>query len=220
MKKISISFLNSEYVIDDILRINNSTADYIHVDVMDGRFVKKRKNPYKTLLKLQDKITKKLDVHLMCKNPLKLINYYAALNTEYITVHVEIGDIKKYLKLIRQYGIKCGLAISPDTDVFTLLPYINDIDLVIVMGVFPGKGGQPFINNTLNRIAEIKKMIEDNKSKAKISVDGGVNDSVSKNLYNADILVSGSYLLNAGILEDRIKILKNNSKIKEENNEN
>lgn len=219
MKKISISFLNSEYVTDDILRINNSSADYIHVDVMDGRFVRRIKNPYKKLLKIQDKLTKKLDVHLMCKNPLKLINYYAAFNTEYITVHVEIKDIKKYLKLIRQYGIKCGLAISPDTSVSELLPYINDIDLVIVMGVVPGKGGQAFISNTLNRIGEIKKMIKDNKSKAKISVDGGVNDVISKKLKNVDILVSGSYLLDAGILEERINTLRENSKSKEEDDE-
>ena len=220
MKEVSISFLSSKYITDDILRINNSSANYIHVDVMDGRFVKRRKNPYKKILKLQNKLSKKLDVHLMVKNPLKLINYYASLNTEYITIHIELKDVDKYLDLIKQYGIKCGLAISPDSDISLLYPYISKIDLIIIMGVYPGMGGQIFIDNTINRLKEIKKMIINSGSHAKISIDGGVNDEVAKKLSSADILVSGSYLLNDGVLEERIGLLRNNSKGCDYNEEN
>ena len=125
MKKISVSFLSSDSESKDILKINNTSADFIHVDVMDGRFVKKKHKPYKMLYKMSSEITKRLDVHLMEKKPLKHINYFAALNTEYITVHVELDKVDKYLDLIREYGIKAGLAINPDTDESMLLPYIK-----------------------------------------------------------------------------------------------
>lgn len=210
MKKVSVSFLTSKNTKNDLIRIDNSNADYIHVDVMDGIFVKKRKNPFKKISKISNELNKRLDVHLMVKNPLKNINYYASLNTEYITVHVELKEVDKYLDLIKNYGIKCGLAINPDTDVSVLLPYLDKVDLIIVMGVYPGEGGQTFINGTTNKILKIKKMIESKKSKTKISIDGGVNDETSKLLLFADILVSGSYALK-GDINKNIEILKNNA---------
>ena len=218
-KKISVSFLSSKDEQKDILKINRTSADYIHVDVMDGRFVKKKHKPYKMLYKMSNAITKRLDVHLMEKNPLKNINYFAALNTEYITVHVELEKVDKYLDLIKEYGIKCGLAINPDTDVSILLPFLSKIDMVLIMSVFPGKGGQEFIDDTIKKILKVKKMIVSKKVKVKISVDGGVNDEVAKRLDFVDIIVSGSYITNSDNFEEKINILKENASKKKIKND-
>lgn len=210
MKKISVSFLSSKNVEKDLLKLSRSTADLIHVDVMDGKFVKKKNNPYKKLSKMENMISKRLDVHLMDKNPLKNINYYAALNTEYITVHVELDKVEKYLDLIKDYGIKCGLAINPETDISVLEPYLSKIDLVLVMSVNPGLGGQQFIENTTKKILKLKNIIVSKKLKIKISVDGGINDEVVQKLDFVDIIVSGSYITSSDNFDEQIEKLKNN----------
>ena len=186
-KKVSVSFLSSKDEQKDIMKLNRTSCDYIHVDVMDGRFVKKRHKPYKMIYKMGSSLTKRLDVHLMEKNPLKHINYFAALNSEYITIHVELDKVDKYIDLIKQYGIKCGLAISPDTDVSVLLPYLSKIDMILIMSVYPGRGGQEFIDDTIKKILKIKKMIVSKKAKVKISVDGGVNAAIETIRENASI---------------------------------
>ncbi|MBO5375929.1 MAG: ribulose-phosphate 3-epimerase [Bacilli bacterium] len=211
MKRISVSFLSSKNEEKDLLKLARTNADYIHVDVMDGKFVKKKHNPYKKLSKLSNQIGKRLDVHLMEKNPLKNINYYASLNTEYITIHAELEKVDKYLDLIKQYGIKCGLAINPDTDISILLPYISKIDLVLIMSVHPGLGGQTFIDDTIKKILKVKKMIVSKKSKAKISVDGGINAEIAKRLDFVDIIVSGSYVTSSDDFEESINILRKNA---------
>lgn len=213
MKKISVSFLSSKNESKDILKINNTSADYIHVDVMDGRFVKKKHKPYKMIYKMNSSITKRLDVHLMEKKPLKHINYFAALNTEFITVHVELEKVDKYLDLINQYGIKAGLAINPDTDESMLLPYLNKVDLVLIMSVYPGKGGQEFIEETVKKIIRIKKIILKRKKKILISVDGGVNAEVAKKLDFADIIVSGNYVTSSDDFESAIEKIRYNASI-------
>ena len=141
-KKVSVSFLSSKDIINDLIDIEASSADYIHVDVMDGKFVKAKNLPFKYLDRMSYILKKRLDVHLMVKDPTKYIEKYATLNSEYITIHVELGDLDKYLEQIKSYGIKCGLAINPDTDINLLKDYLNKIDLILVMSVFPGAGGQ------------------------------------------------------------------------------
>ena len=207
MKKVSVSFLSSKDEQKDIIKLNRTSCDYIHVDVMDGRFVKKRHKPYKMLYKMGSSLTKRLDVHLMEKNPLKHINYFAALNSEYLTIHVELDKVDKYIDLIKQYGIKVGLAINPDTDVSCLLPYLSKIDMVLIMSVYPGKGGQEFIEDTIKKILIVKKMIVSKKLKVKISVDGGVDAEIAKRLDFVDIIVSGSYVFNAQNISESISKL-------------
>ena len=213
MKKVSVSFLSSKREAKDILKINNTSADFIHVDVMDGKFVKKKHKPYKMIYKLNSSITKRLDVHLMEKKPLKHINYFAALNTEYISIHVEIDKVDKYLDLIKQYGIKAGIAINPDTDESVLLPYLEKVDLVLIMGVYPGKGGQEFIEDTIKKIIRIKKIILKKKRKILISVDGGVDAKVAKRLDFADIIVSGNYVTSSDDFESAIQTIRLNASL-------
>lgn len=211
MKKISVSFLSSKDEQKDIKKLNRSSCDYIHVDVIDGKFVKKRHKPYKMLYKMENTITKRLDVHLMVKNPVKYINRFASLNSEYITVHVELEKVDKYIDLIKQYGIKCGLAINPDTDVSILLPYLSKIDMILIMSVYPGKGGQEFIEDTIKKILKIKKIVVSKKVKVKLSVDGGVNDEIANRLDFVDIIVSGSYVTNSDNFDEAIETLRKNA---------
>ena len=215
MKKVSVSFLSSVDAQKDIMMLDRTSADYIHVDVMDGKFVKKKRKPFKMLYKMGGSLSKRLDVHLMEKNPLKNINYFASLNTEYITVHVELPKVEKYLDLIREYGIKAGLAINPDTDVSALLPYLQKIDLILIMSVYPGEGGQTFIDDTIKKILRVKKMIVSKKVKVKISVDGGVNDIVAKRLDFVDIIVAGKYITSSDNFEDAIVDIRENASMNE-----
>lgn len=210
-KKISVSFLSSKDEQKDLIKLNRTSADYIHVDVMDGKFVKQKHKPYKMLYKMSNVLNKRLDVHLMEKNPLKNINYFASLNTEYITVHVELEKVDKYLDLIREYGIKCGLAINPDTDISILLPYLSKVDMILIMSVYPGRGGQTFIEDTYKKILRVKKVIVSKKVKVKIEVDGGVNDEIAKKLDFADIIVSGNYVTSSESFDTAIETLRNNA---------
>ena len=193
-KKVSVSFLSSKNVIDDLIDLESTDTDFIHVDEMDGKFVKNKNTQFKVLDRMSYVLKKRLDVHLMVKNPSKLIEKYATLNTEYITLHVELGDkLLDYYNQIKSYGIKCGLAINPDTDVDSIKDYLDYIDLILVMSVTPGAGGQAFIEGTTQKIDKIKEMIK--KRKILISVDGGINADTVKKVGAADIVVSGSFVV-------------------------
>lgn len=202
--KISTSFLSSINIPKDLVKLNETDTDYIHVDIMDGKFVKKKTMPFKEMRNIYKYTSKRLDVHLMVKNPKKYIKDYASLNTEYITIHIETDDILKNLELIKKYGIKCGLAIKPNTEIKELVPYLPLLDLILVMSVEPGEGGQKFIDNTEDKIKELKVLLKEYKSKALINVDGGINKDTKDKCMNADILVVGSYVVLADDFQKRI----------------
>ena len=206
--KISVSYLSSNNIIEDLRKLNVTNADYIHVDVMDGKFVKNKTLPFSQLKDIHKYTNKRLDVHLMVKKPIKYIHDYATLNTEFITIHVETKNIDKSLDLIEEYGIKKGLSIKSDTPLEVLIPYLDRIDLILIMSVEPGRGGQTFIEETKDRIKELRKLLDEHKSKALISVDGGINDSVAKSLKDADILVSGSYVTSSDDFQYQIYKLR------------
>ncbi len=208
--KISVSYLTSNDVVEDLRKLNVTNVDYIHVDVMDGKFVKGKTLAFKYLKNIHKYTTKRLDVHLMVKKPLKYINDYATLNTEYITVHVENKDVDKALNLIDSYGIKKGISIKPQTDVNDLVPYLDRVNLILIMSVEPGKGGQAFIEDTYERIKKVKKLLKEHKSKALISVDGGINEEVAKKLKDVDILVSGNYVISSDDFQYQIYKLRGN----------
>ena len=157
---ISTSFLTSKNIPKDLTLLNETDTDYIHVDVMDGKFVKAKSLPFKEMRHIYKYTSKRLDIHLMVEKPEKFIKDYAKLNAEYITFNIEVDtDIESCLKLVKSFGIKCGLAISPDTEVKQLVPYLPLIDLILILGVYPGKGGQEFMEETKSKLKEAKALL-------------------------------------------------------------
>ena len=208
--KISTSFLSCKKVLPTIVKLSSTDTDYIHVDYIDGKFVKGRKIPFRVLKKISKISSKRLDVHLMTDKLDKYIKKFVTLNCEYITFHVEATkNPEKYIKLIHNYGIKCGIAINPDTDISEIEPYLEMIDLVLVMGVVPGKGGQEFIKETPNKIKKIKSLLVTNKLSVVMNVDGGINDTTIKKVKSyVDMAVSGSFVTNGDNYQEQIDKLR------------
>ncbi len=206
---ISTSFLSSDNFPRDLRKLNTTDTDLIHVDVMDGKFVSHKSLPFREMKKIGRFTTKRLDVHLMVAKPKKYIKKYVTLNTEYLTVHLENEEsIEEELDLIHAYGVKAGLSLKPDTPVAMLEPYLEKLDLVLVMSVDPGRGGQAFLEDTPKRVADLKKLLKKKKSKAKISVDGGINEKTKELVKGVDILVSGSYIISGEDFQERITSLR------------
>lgn len=196
--KVSVSILSSSIKPQDIVKkLDNTKADYIHVDIMDGKFVENKTWTISEVKKIVSYSKLPLDVHLMVENPSKYIEDYALLNTSYITFHYEaVKDIDKMINEIKNYGLKVGIAINPETDEKVLYPYLTKVDQVLVMSVHPGKSGQSFIDNTPNKIDNLKQEIINQNAKTIISVDGGINDETGKLCVDkgVDMLVSASYI--------------------------
>jgi len=208
--KISASFLSCKKIIPAIEKLSLTTVDYIHVDFVDGEFVVGKKIPFRKLKKISKVSSKRLDVHLMTDKLKKYIKKFVLLNCEYITFHVEVGkDIEKYIKMIHNYGIKCGLAINPATDIEELKPYLPMVDMVLVMSVVPGYGGQAFIPEVVDKVRELKNYVEDKELDLVISIDGGLNNETAKVVKPfVDIIVSGSYITNSDDYQEKIDSLK------------
>ena len=208
---ISASFLTSKNIPDTLTKLNNTDVDYIHIDVLDGKYVEGKSLPFKEMKHIYKFTDKRLDVHLMVSSPSKYIKDYASLNTEYISIHLDtLEDIISNLKLIKSYGIKAGLVLNPDDKVSQLIPYLPYIDLILVMGVIPGKGGQKFIEKTTNKLKELNVLKKEYKDfNFKISIDGGINDIVAKKINNlVDIIVSGAYITNSNDYQKQINSLR------------
>ena len=208
MIKISTSILSSKNRKESIIKLNNTNTDYLHIDVMDGKFVPNYQFEVDEINNLISLSEKKIDIHLMVENPeeyLEKINHSS--NIEFITIHIEINkDIKNIINKIKNKGYKIGLSIKPNTDIALLKPYIDEIDLILVMSVEPGYGGQEFISNTINRIKEIRNL----KENIIIEVDGGIKDNnINLLKENTDIAVVGSYIINQDNYNKAINILKN-----------
>ena len=217
MKIIAPSMLSSDFgrLIDEIELINKSNADWFHLDVMDGVFVPNITFGSPVLEIFKNYAKKPLDIHLMIVNPENYIDKFSSYNPDTLTFHIEaVKDISAILKKIKNLNIKAGLAINPDTPIEDLEPYLNEIDMVCLMGVFPGFSGQKFINKTNSRLRDLKNLIESKKSKALIQIDGGVDLSNVKELsrLGADILVSGSCIFKSKNPSKIIDSLKKESK--------
>jgi ribulose-phosphate 3-epimerase len=200
MSSVSVSILDCDFskIKKNINNINKSIAKYIHIDIMDGFFVHRNTEKIFNIDKIKSLTDKKIDIHLMVCNPKKFILNLSKYNPYIISFHIESDqNINDNITLIKSYGIKCGIAINPDTELNKINKYLNKIDLILIMSVNPGKGGQKFKESTFQRLKLLKQKIIDSKLETKIEVDGGIDNSVSKKLNNlgADILVSGSYLI-------------------------
>ena len=192
--KLSVSILNAKDKEKTIKELNKTDISYFHIDVMDNIFVSQYSFSYQEVIELSSLSEKQLDVHLMHNNPLSYIEKIKDLkNIEYITIHLEIDkDIKYILNKIKDYGYKRGLSIKPNTNIDKIKPYLDDIDLILVMTVEPGYGGKPFLEDSPNRIKEIKRLIKDRD--ILLEVDGGINNKTLNLVKEADIAVVGSYI--------------------------
>ncbi len=197
---IAPSILSADFadLKSDIYMVNESEADWFHVDIMDGVFVPNISFGMPVLKSINQYATKTLDVHLMIVNPEKYIEKFAELGSDILTIHYEVskGTLSKSLKSIKKNGMKAGVAINPHTNVDLLSDLINDIDLVCIMSVNPGFGGQSFIESTYKKVSRIKQMISNANSNCKIEIDGGVSDKNAEKLLEkgADVLVAGNHV--------------------------
>ena len=209
MKKISASFLSSKNIPMDLTKLNDTDVDFIHVDIMDGKFVKNKTMPFSEMKNIYKYTSKRLEVHLMVENPSKYIPLYAELNTECIMFHIESSeDIIKNLELIKSFSIKCGLALNPDTKVKELIPYLPYLDQILVMSVYPGEGGQEFISESENKIKEIRELIKSYDLNILIDVDGGINNTVLDKVEGVDIITAGNYIISSNNYQEKITSLR------------
>jgi ribulose-phosphate 3-epimerase len=195
----------------DIEMINESKADWFHVDIMDGVFVPNISFGFPVMEALKKHAKKPLDVHLMIVNPDQFIDIFASMNTAILTVHYEAcTHLHRTIQAIKAAGMKAGVAINPHTSVELLADVINDIDLVCMMSVNPGFGGQKFITNTFNKVKRLKQIITEHSADVKIEIDGGVTLDNYQNLLHAgaDVLVAGSTVFKSEDPEQTISALK------------
>ncbi|MDY0277148.1 MAG: ribulose-phosphate 3-epimerase [Acholeplasma sp.] len=196
--KIAPSVLTADFTIleKEIKSINE--ADYIHIDIMDGNFVPNISFGPAITKQIAALTRVNLDVHLMVQNPSEWIEKFSLESVEFITVHYEANDFVKAIKLIREKGKKIGLSINPKTSIESIKPYLEDVDLVLVMSVEPGFGGQKFMTSSLDKVEHLNSLRKLNNYRYVIEIDGGMNNETLVMAKNAgvDVAVVGSFLFN------------------------
>ena len=213
MPLISPSVLSCDFanVQRDVEMLNNSDSDWFHIDIMDGVFVPNISFGFPVLKAISEHAKKTIDVHIMIVNPDQYVEEFAKAGTDILTVHYEAcTHLHRTIQLIQSHGMKAGVALNPHTNVDVLENVIEDLDLVLIMSVNPGFGGQKFIKNAVNKVAQTKALIERTNSKALIEVDGGVNLETGKLLVDAgaDALVAGSFVFGSENPAETITKLK------------
>ena len=206
---LSTSYLSIKNDLENkLIKLDKTSTDYIHVDVMDGKFVPNETLKFNELYLIFNRLNKPFDVHLMVDDVYSYIDEYTKINPEYITFHLEVKqEIDNLIEYIKNKNIKVGISIKPNTSINELIPYLDKIDLVLVMSVEPGKGGQAFIKNSTDKINELNKIRKNNNYNYVIEVDGGINNDTIDYAQNADIVVSGSFITNSDNYEKRIEQL-------------
>ena len=210
--KVSLSILTADFAnMESSLKDALLTTDYVHMDIMDGEFVPNISiGPafVKSIRKITDK---PFDTHLMIMHPQNYIKQFVDAGSQYITFHVEADcDIKKTIDLIKSYGVKAGISIKPKTKVEDILEYLPLVDMVLVMSVEPGFGGQSFMMDSIDKVKVLKELKEKNNYSYLINIDGGIKDTTAPLISPyVDLAVSGSYVCNADNPKERIDILHN-----------
>lgn len=210
---ISPSVLSCDFanIQRDVEMINNSRADWFHVDVMDGNFVPNISFGFPVISAIKKHAAKPLDVHLMIADPDKFIMDFKNAGADILTVHLEAcTHLHRTIQAIRESGMKAGVALNPHTPVDILQDIVHELDLVLIMSVNPGFGGQKFIENAILKVEQAKNLIHRRGSHALVEVDGGVNLQTGEELVKAgaDVLVAGSFVFNSADPRKTISDLK------------
>jgi len=215
--KISPSILSADFskLGEEIVSLEKAGADYIHIDVMDGHFVPNITIGPEVIKRLRPVTKLTFDVHLMIAPVDPFIKDFAEAGADIITFHPEATeDISKTIKLIRSYGKKVGVSLKPLSPISLIENYLNEIDLILIMSVNPGFGGQKFMPEVLDKMKSLREIVEQKKLKVDIEIDGGINFDNSKKAkdFGANILVSGSTVFkeNGGNLQKNIQLLRTN----------
>ena len=214
MVKVAPSVLSADFaeLKKDLDSIKNCGADWIHYDVMDGHFVPNISFGYSILNDISQVTNLYLDVHLMIENPMKYVDEFIKAHASSITAHIEAfsneQDIRAFIKHVHHHGVNVGLSIKPATPVDTLIPYLDDLDLVLVMSVEPGFGGQKFQEQAISKIEQLDQLRQERSYL--IEVDGGINATTGMlcRQAGADVLVAGSYVFQAENRKEAIESLK------------
>ena len=208
--KLAPSILSADFsnLIEDVKKVENAGAQYLHIDVMDGHFVPNITIGPLVVSSLRNKSNMVFDVHLMIENPEAYIDEFAKAGSDIICIHVEsTRHVHRAIQKIKEHGIKAGIALNPATDISTIKYVLEDVDMVLVMSVNPGFGGQSFIPSAIDKIKEIKSIINEKNLNIEIEVDGGVKLDNAKEVLNAgaDILVAGSAVFGSENVEETVK---------------
>ncbi|MEG1963902.1 MAG: ribulose-phosphate 3-epimerase [Clostridia bacterium] len=211
--KVAPSILSGDFANmgKSVKMVKSFGADYIHFDVMDGSFVPNITFGMPMLKAVKSYSKLPFDVHLMIVNPEKYVERFIDSGADIVTIHPDTTkDVVATLMLIKNKGAKCGLVVNPDVDVEVVVPYLDYIDMIVLMGVYPGFGGQKFIPEVLNKIISAKKIIKDSGKNIELELDGGVTASNVKSLTDAgvNVVVAGSAIFNAENPKQIVQIIK------------
>lgn len=205
--EISVSLLKESNIDEAIEKLNTTNASYFHLDVMDGNFVSNTSYSISQIKNMIKKCNKKIDAHFMVNDPIYYLDKLKEEKIEYFTFHVELDDVESIINKVKECNFKVGLAIKPNTNINVLNRYLDKIDLILVMSVEPGYGGQKFLPSTISRLNDIKSLIGNRN--IKLAVDGGINNDTIKLISNIDIAVVGSYITNNQDYQEQLNKLLN-----------
>ena len=207
--KISASLLDASDRISSVDKLNQTGISYLHIDVMDGKLVDNIQFQDMDEIKSINNLSRfKLQIHLMVEDVSSYLDRFIGLNIESITFHLETKqDILENIQRIHDMGYRCGIAICPDTDIQDIYPYLDKIDMILLMSVIPGRGGQSFILDTKDKIVMLKNYIDKNQLSVLIEVDGGINDKTISLVKDADVAVVGSYIVKSDNYIERVNSL-------------